>query len=102
MEAFIKKWAAFERARRADLEEHGVRRYQFCYWYQKLWRYRWMLMVPVWFLRRVGHAQSGGYPLRPKFIWSLARGTAHYKMEYWYTMDEVEQRIGEKFGTYDD
>lgn len=97
MEAFIKKLAAFERARREDFEEQGVRRYQFCYWYQKLWRHRWTLMVLVWFLRRVGRKWSDGYPLHPKFVWSIARGTAHYKMKYYYTMDEVELYFEDKF-----
>jgi hypothetical protein len=83
-------------------EENLAGRYQHQPWYIKLWRMRWLLMVPVWTLRRVGHQYSDGYALTPRFSWSLARGTAHYKMDYWYTMDEVEARIGEKFEAYDD
>jgi hypothetical protein len=78
-------------------EERLDNRYQCQPWYIKLWRMRWHLMVPVWFLRRVGLKWSDGTVLYPKFVWSLARGTAHWKMEYWYTMEEVEERIGVKF-----
>jgi hypothetical protein len=76
-------------------------RYQNQPWHIKLWRNRWTLMVPVWFLRSIGKKYSDGSVLHPKFVWSICRGTAHHKMDWWYTMDEVEERIEEKFVIYD-
>jgi len=98
MEAFIKKLADFERARRADLEEHGVRRFQYCYWWEKLWRRRWLLMVPIMTFRRWGHKWGGDMPpLTFKQLWSCNHGSAHVKMEYWYTMEEVRKRFEDKY-----
>ena len=72
-------------------------RYQHQPWYIKLWRNRWTLMVPVWFLRNLGKKCSDGSVMDPEFMWSIYRGTAHHKMDWWYTMEEVEQRIGSTF-----
>jgi hypothetical protein len=74
-------------------QEVLANRYQNQPWYIKLWRWRWNLMVPVWFLRRVGHQWVDGYPLHPKFTWSICRGTAHHKMDWWYTWEEVDARL---------
>lgn len=98
MEAFIKKLADFERARRADLEQHGIRRFQFCYWYEKLWRMRWLLMIPVWTFRRLGRKFEDGSMYSLKQLWSVNHGWAHHKMEYWHTGEEVEVYFKEKFG----
>jgi hypothetical protein len=68
-------------------------RYQHQPWYIKLWRNRWTLMVPVWFLRRIGLKWDDGSVLPPAHVWSLARGTAHHKMDWWYTMDEVGKQM---------
>jgi hypothetical protein len=80
----------------ADFAEHGVRRFQYCYWWEKLWRMRWLLMIPVMTFRRWGHKWGDGLPLSFEQLWSCNHGTAHMKMEYWYTHDEVKEHFNER------
>jgi len=73
-------------------------RFQECPWYVKLWRYRWYLLVPFYALNLrftpwVWNSKSDRVHVIEfsdwEEAWSIAVGDAHYKMNWYYTLDEV-------------
>lgn len=74
------------------------KRYQECPWYVRLWRRRWYLMIPIWATQSYfvpwRNPKNGklahNHPYKPFWqAWSIAVGTAHSKMRWYYTWDEV-------------
>jgi len=66
-------------------------RYQFQPWYIKLWRRRYYLTIPFLTL-------SVWLKSRKQFllIWSLSIGMVQGKMRWYYTMDEVRDRMNKR------
>lgn len=83
------------------------KRFQECNWLEKLWRYRWYLLIPfqyVWYMyikpfivRETDLNESSGYiedtgevwNPRGKNLWRLLIGMAQSKMKWYYTSEEV-------------
>ena len=85
------------------------KRYQNQPWYTKLWRRRWYLMIPIWALRDWENQWMGwseetqdwdipGERVKFSLAWRLALGHAQGKMEWWFTMEECNLNMREKFG----
>lgn len=76
-----------------------TKRFQECSWYEKLWRYRWYLMIPWWTVKfwktpwvDDDENLAEDEPWNTWTIsWSIAVGTAQVKMEWYYTWDEVKK-----------
>ena len=76
-------------------------RYQNQPWYVKLWRRRYTLSAPFHALRYWKNMR--GKLLAPEIpdsrewefrdAWKLAIGSAHAKMKWYYTIDEVKERL---------
>lgn len=75
--------------------ERLANRYQNQPWYVKLWRCRHYLPVPYYtLLTYIQQPEWRGEGMR--VVWGLQVGTAQYKMEYWYTMEETWKKHGKK------
>lgn len=79
------------------------KRYQDCPWYVRLWRRRWYLLVPWWTLRfrftpwvepDTGEIVKDEPYNSWETSWKIALGTATGKMNWYYTWDEVKERLG--------
>jgi hypothetical protein len=57
-------------------------------WYIKLWRYRWYLSIPFRMIR-IYLANTKKLDNDLYFAYSLAMGEAHYKMKWFYTVEEA-------------
>lgn len=70
-------------------------RYQFQPWYIKLWRRRYLILVPYFALKSWWKHLDSHEPLRLKHAWSIERGWAEIKMQWWITAEEMkhEERI---------
>jgi len=55
-------------------------------WYIKLWRYRWYLYIPIEAV--IGYAWNRG-ELSFTMCWHISVGSAHIKMNWVYTLDEI-------------
>ena len=89
-----------------------MKRYQECNKLIKLWRLRWMLLVPLYSIKCFFLLQSfldfenNGYIVHTnsyrymsfKECYSIAVGDLQIKMKYYYTSDEVFSMINEKYG----
>jgi hypothetical protein len=89
-----------------------VKRFQECNKVVKLWRYRWYLALPFLFIWRMmkvkqipGHEWDEEKqeiietkPMRPtgKLIWRLTIGEVQCRMHWYYTSEEVFDRIDTK------
>ena len=72
-----------------------MKRYQESNKITKLWRRRWYLLIPFKFIYsyvRYFFAESE-YKLSAKQKWSIFTGEAQYKMKWYYTTEEVFDRI---------
>jgi len=88
-----------------QIEETGTmeldkKRYQQCNWLHRQWRKRWYLLVPFTFLNSYLIYLFGQditkWPLEEsieKFWWTIAISEAEMRMNYYYTLDEVEQNV---------
>tara|TARA_R110000772_G_scaffold20466_5_gene56870 strand:+ start:30454 stop:30675 length:222 start_codon:yes stop_codon:yes gene_type:complete len=66
------------------------KRFQECSKIVQIWRYRWYLTIPFeWFY--ICYIKMG--ITNKKLIYSLLIGDAQYKMEWYYTSDEVKSRM---------
>jgi len=90
------------------------KRFQECNWVEKLWRYRWYLLIPFqwfWYMyiklfvvletkrdELSGHIEDTGetYNPRGKNLWRLLIGIAQGKMKWYYTSEEVFAKFKEK------
>lgn len=85
-------------------ESKKIKRYQECSWYIKAWRYRYVLAVPfkwVWYMtfgRFIVTDDETGCDERVygDVLWSLLRGDADGRMNYWWTTDEVKAKLRAK------
>jgi hypothetical protein len=81
-----------------------MKRYQECRWPVRLWRRRHYLAVPVealllWLKARahyLNHPCSERPPRMRTFsvAWGVAKGSAQFRMEWWYSMDELRSMFG--------
>jgi hypothetical protein len=90
-----------------------MKRYQECNWIVKIFRMRFYLLVPfIFFWRSVFNPlksyldkiendkliQTDEYViLKGKELWKVLIGSAQFKMKYYYTSEEVFERIRSKF-----
>jgi hypothetical protein len=91
------KWCNIKKKK----EEDKTKRFQFQPWYVKLWRRRWLFLVPfeaVWIWLRNRDSDLW-------FIdcWSIAHGSAHlpWRMNWVHDWDEVKLRIEEALASRD-
>ena len=77
-------------------EEELALRYQYCSWYIKLWRCRYLLPVPFftlyYWLRqmfKVSKEERCSFGL----ILSINKGNADFMMKYYYTIDEIKENL---------
>ena len=71
-------------------------RFQFQPWYVKLWRRRHQLLIPYEALRTyMGGRKRNSWGSRSAWhiAWSIAVGEADMKMEWWWTSDELKERL---------
>jgi len=68
-------------------------RFQNQKWYVKLYRLRWRLLIPYWFLVVWWDNLIGKNRLKTKLLWRVAKSVADSKMKYWYTQEEVFGKI---------
>lgn len=61
-------------------------RYQYLSWYAKLWRRRWQLLVPYWWLWTRLHPGNRGQ--RSATLWSLCLGVADHKMDWTFDYED--------------
>lgn len=76
-------------------------RFQFQPWYIKLWRYRWYLKIPfdalrLWWYNRNSNRKDGE-KLSWKHCWSIAKGSAQCPMKWYYTWDECQKRMYQRY-----
>lgn len=76
------------------------KRFQDCNWLVKLYRYRWYLLIPFeWSITRVRYHfskyknDSDDALYTGKNLLSLLIGIAQYKMNWYYTSEEVFERF---------
>jgi hypothetical protein len=76
------------------------KRFQECNKIEKLWRYRWYLLLPfVWLRIKFSILISKNVEdlnMTNKNIWKLSKGLMQSKMKWYYTMDEVMGSLKEK------
>lgn len=68
----------------------GVVRFQDSPWYVRLWRRRWLLLVPWWTLKQ--RLSPGHWEFIDREwanAWGLSCGIAHGRMGWWFTAEEV-------------
>ena len=91
------------------------KRFQECNWVEKLWRYRWYILIPfkwVWYMYIKSFVVIGTeindesgfvedtdetYNPKGKELWKLLIGIAQGKMNWVWTYEEVFGRIKEKY-----
>lgn len=77
-----------------------ARRYQNQPWHVRLWRCRWDLMGPVWFLEIIAGWVMGSVPWsdeRPfSLAWAFARAEVDMKKDHWFTSAEVDAHLRKK------
>lgn len=77
-----------------------AKRFQECNKLEKLWRYRWYLLLPfVWLKMKISISLNDvdDLNLTNKNIWRLSKGLMQSKMKWYYTMEEVEASFNKKF-----
>jgi hypothetical protein len=76
------------------------KRFQECNKIEKLWRYRWYLLLPfVWLRIKFSVLISKNVEdlnMTNKNIWKISKGLMQSKMKWYYTMDEVMDSLKEK------
>lgn len=73
-----------------------IKRYQECSWPTKIWRQRHLLLVPfhaAWMFATHWFTVDVDDDYCIWSFWAIAVSQAHYRMHWYYTTDEVEQRI---------
>lgn len=65
-------------------------RYQHQPWYVQLWRRRWYLLIPIWTIDKWMLTWQDGERVSLADAYSWAKGWTHYKMRWWYSMEEVQ------------
>ena len=83
------KWRCPKATAKKELKQRfpkGCKRYQECRWYEKLWRRRHYLRIPL-------NAISIWWKSNEKFkhAWSIAHGMADFMMGWYYTQEEVRE-----------
>jgi hypothetical protein len=71
------------------------KRYQECNWLGKLWRCRYYLLVPFQWLQWKLFTPKGEF--NDKTMWHLLIGMAQGDMKYYWTEEEVDQMLREKY-----
>jgi hypothetical protein len=76
------------------------KRFQECNKMEKLWRYRWYLLLPfVWLRIKFSILTSKNTEelgMTNKNIWKISKGLMQSKMKWYYTMDEVMSNLKTK------
>jgi hypothetical protein len=66
-----------------------MKRFQECNKIQKLWRYRWYLLIPfIWIYKRFKVKDK---EITPKMLWEILIGMMQIKMNWYHTEDEMEE-----------
>ena len=68
------------------------KRYQNCNIFEKIWRRRWYLMIPIWTFKLKYKTD-----ISIKDAWSISIGIAQVEMNWCYDADEVFSRLKTKF-----
>jgi hypothetical protein len=77
----------------------GKRRFQECGRLEKAWRYRWYICVPfLWMWHQafplLATQEDGtSHKIEGRNLWRVLLGSMQYRMSWYYTMEEVQDRI---------
>ena len=71
-------------------------RFQYRPWYVRLWRRRHLISIPYRAIRTWWKALNTHSPLSFKNAWSIEHGWAHIAMDWYYTSEEIMERLNEK------
>lgn len=63
-------------------------------WHVKLWRLRWYLTIPHRAIRCWVFQRRDESALSFRECWGLAAGLAQIPMEWWFTTEEIDERLG--------
>ena len=63
-----------------------MKRFQECNRIEKIWRYRWYLLIPFKFFYHYRKT-----PFNSNLMWSILVGKAHSKMKWYFTSEEVKK-----------
>lgn len=77
------------------------KRFQECNWIEKMWRYRWYLTLPFswcWYqyIKPFYITDDKSFEretVNGKMLWKLLIGIAQSKMKWYYTWEEVKERL---------
>ena len=85
-----------------------MKRFQECNKIHKLWRYRWYILIPFIFIwkyfnkekvylddvvdNKIIHTDTFEI-LKPNMLWCIIKGKIQFKMNWYYTNDEVFNKI---------
>jgi len=71
-----------------------MKRFQECNRLEKIWRYRWYLLLPYLFIRAKFRGINKQF--NNKVQWGLHKSTLQGKMKWHYTKDEVMKNIAKR------
>lgn len=78
-----------------------MKRFQESSWVIKLFRYRWYIMRPFWFLKivlsRSGIELGSTFRMKMSNAWKLTAGLAQSNMHWYWTEDEIQDHFKKKF-----
>ncbi len=69
-----------------------MKRFQECSGIVKLWRYRWYLLIPFKWV----YYKLRDNSINNRLLWRLLVGTAQIKMHWYYTSEEVFEKLKNK------
>ena len=82
-----------------------MKRFQNCNKLEKIFRYRWYLMIPLlwtWYSTflnlNLTSDENETESLKGSLLWSILLSKMQFKMNWYYTNDEVFNEINKKYG----
>ncbi len=79
-------------------EDKTVKRYQDCNLFIKIWRRRWYFAIPYWACR-IYFFKDENIDMEWDCCWSVSKGLAQSKMNWFYTTEEVFASLQDKLDT---
>lgn len=74
-----------------------IKRFQECNSLEKIWRYRWYLLLPFqWLKIKISVLKAKDIDdinMNNKNIWKISKGLMQGKMKWYYTMEEVKKEF---------
>lgn len=73
-----------------------MKRFQECNKLIQIWRYRFYLLIPIYYILGLLKSKIYKTKFHGKLYWSLLIGEAQIKMKWYYTSEEVFERLKNK------